>query len=785
VTEAAPRLAALSWSRSSMRGIPTRATPVPIAAAVFAALILARPPRAAAQVVGVSAVPATSEWPVDPESVARPRLTAVRAAGPITVDGVLDEPTWRDATPATGFVQSTPATGYPATEDTEVRILFDDEMLYVGATLHDSEPDRIVAQQMVQDFYSPNEDAFGLSIDTFLDRRNAYYLIVNPNGAIRDAQSYDNSRTSNVEWEGIMYVEARVHDQGWSVELAIPFKTLRFDPSRPEQVWGINFMRRVRRKNEDSLWAPVARRTRVHKMDEAGTLVGLPRLQGGRNVTVKPYALGENVDGTLPDEAELGGSGDFGVDVKWGVTPRMTADLTWRTDFSQVEADQEQVNLDRFPLFFPEKREFFIEGSGTYQFGDLTERNYRLGASPRDFTLFNSRRIGLDQGRPVPIVAGARVTGRAAGFEVGALNMQTEETDALKPENFTVARVRRTLFEALEVGGIFTNRQTTGGASAFNRSWGVDANLRLLDYLILHSYYAEVDDARYDDPPPDPGDETPVGDRRAIRVSAAWRDALVNSSVLFRRIGDRFDPEIGFVRRRGVEHYYATFGVHPQLGTASINEVNPYVEVEQFLDLGGRLETRNLVGGLEVAFLDGGVFSAQGRDRYERLDDDFVLSGGVVPAGGYAFQEGTISYQSNAARSLSGQVRVGGGGYFQGDRRSFGGSLVWRPSAHLGFDLGADHNVIDLEDDPFTVDVYSARIDYSYSTKLLSGAWVQYNDATGELVTNVRVNFIHAPLSDLFLVYSERRDLTPEASGVSDVLLDRRITVKGTKLFAF
>lgn len=666
-----------------------------------------------------------------------------------------------------------------------MRILFDDETLYIGAMLYDSEPDRIVAQQMAQDFYSPNEDIFGLSLDTFLDRRNAYYLMINPNGAIRDGQAYDNSRTSNVEWEGILEVDASRHAEGWSVELAIPFKTLRFDPSHPEQEWGINFVRRVRRLNEDSMWAPVARRTRVHRMDEAGTLTGLPQLQGGRNITVKPYLLGEDVAGTLPDAGELGASGDGGLDVKWGITPRMTADLTWRTDFSQVEADQEQVNLDRFPLFFPEKREFFIENSGTYAFGDLAERNYRLGASPRDFTLFNSRRIGLDGGRPVPIVAGARATGRAAGFEVGALNMQTEETEALAPENFTVARLRRTIRGAVDIGGMFINRQSTSGVTDFNRSWGVDANVRLLGNMVLHSYYAEVDDSDFDEPPPDPGDATPVGDRRAMRLSAGWRDAILNTSVLYRRIGDRFDPEVGFVRRRGVEHFYGTIGVHPQPGVAYVNEVNPYVEAEQFLDLGGLLETRNVVAGLGVAFLDGGMFTAEWRDRYERLDDPFSLPGGVVPEGRYAFREGSFSYQSDASRTLSGQVRFGGGGYFQGERRSVGGNVVWRANAHLGFDVGADHNVIDLDGDPFTVDVYSARVDYAYSTRLLSGAWVQYNDATGELVTNVRVNFIHAPLSDLFLVYSERRDLSPSDSGLDDVLLDRRITIKATRLFAF
>lgn len=748
-------------------------------AVVAAAILLAAPSALRAQNLsrdGSDGPPqAERSWPIDPESAPRPTLTAVRAQSVIMIDGVIDEPAWSTAELATDFVQSTPNTGYPASERTEVRVLYDDRMLYIGAMLYDSEPDAIIAQQMVQDFYSPNEDVFGFSLDTFLDRRNAYYIMVNANGAIRDAQAYDNSRTSNTEWEGIMYVETSKNDDGWSVEIGIPFSTLRFDPSRPEQEWGVNFVRRVRRRNEDSLWAPVARRTRVHKMDEAGTLVGLPRLQGSRNVTVKPYVLGADVGGSLSTEDDRGRDYDGGVDVKWGVTPRMTADLTWRTDFSQVEADQEQVNLTRFNLFFPEKREFFIENSGTYQFGDLSERNYRLGASPRDFTLFHSRRIGLDGGRPVPIVGGGRLTGRAGGMEVGVLDMQTEETETLAPENFTVARARRSLFGVLDVGGIFINRQATSGPSDYNRSWGVDANARLFDYLVVHSYWAQTHE-------PDTS-----GDNRAMRLSAAWRDAFWDVSALFRSFGDAFNPEVGFIRRGSVRHYYGTVGIHPRSGLPTVNEINPYVEMEYFTDLDGSIETRTLTGAVAVSFLDGGMLNLRGADRYEWLVEGFDLSGGFVPAGSYGFGEGSVSYASNAARSLSGEVRLSGGGYFQGDRRSVGGSLVWRPHARIGFDVSADHNVIDLAGDPFTADVFSGRIDFAWSTRLLAGAWMQYNDATEEVVTNVRLNFIHAPLSDFFLVYSERRstDGSPVLGGDGRSVLDRRLTLKVTKLFAF
>ncbi|MDC0161112.1 DUF5916 domain-containing protein, partial [Gemmatimonadales bacterium] len=518
-------------------------------------------------------------------------------------------------------------------------------------------------------------------------------------------------------------------------------------------------------------------RTRVHRMAEAGYLVGLPRLEGSRNITVKPFMLGERANGTLPGVAEQGSQGDVGLDIKWGLTPGLTADLTWQTDFSQVEADQEQVNLTRFPLFFPEKREFFIENSGTYAFGDLSERNYRLGASPRDFTLFHSRRIGLQGGQPVPISAGGRLTGRAGGFEVGALNMQTSSTDLLESESFTVARVRRTVLGSVDVGGIFTNRQVLNRRPAtdisgreaqneYNRAWGVDVNARLFGNLMVHSYLAETHE---------PGQSE---NNRAARASLAWRDAFWDMSVLYRSIGEAFNPDVGFVRRRAVRHYYATVGAHPRPPVRGLNEANPYVEIEQYRDFNGVLETRNITGGMALSFLDGSVLTLLGTDRYERLDREFSLSGGIVPAGVHEFGEASAKYVSDASRPFSVEMRIGGGGYFQGGRRSVGGTLVWRVNPHLGFDFGADHNVIELEGAPFTVDVFSGRVDYALSTRVLAGGWLQYNDATREMVTNVRLNWIHSPLSDFFLVFSERRTSEGE-------ILDRRLTAKLTKLFAF
>jgi hypothetical protein len=319
----------------------------------------------------------------------------------------------------------------------------------------------------------------------------------------------------------------------------------------------------------------------------------------------------------------------------------------------------------------------------------------------------------------------------------------------------------------VHVGGNHNTPQATEGPETYTRTWGVDANAYLLPNLLLHSYVAETYEPGVSD------------DNRAWRASAAWRDEFWDVSALYRSFDRQFDPGVGFVQRSGTRHSYATIGVHPRPAIPTVLQVNPYVEVEHFDAPEGWPQTRNLVAGLGVLFLDGGSLALTTTDRFEGLDEDFTLSQGIVPAGRYDFREASLSYRTSAARKLSGDARVSGGGYFQGDRRSFGGSLVWRPSAHFVFDLGADHNVIDLTGQSFTVDVLSGRVDYAYSTKLFLGAWLQYNDATGELVTNVRLNFIHSPLSDLLLVYAERRDTG------SGTVLDRRLSAKLTKLFAF
>lgn len=696
-------------------------------------------------------------------------MRALRVTGLVSVDGVLDEPVWAEAEPVTDFVQSKPNTGYPASERTVVRVLYDDQNLYIGAVLYERDPRDITVYSLRRDFPTGEGDVFGIALDTYLDRRNGFLFGINPRGGFADLQAFDNGRDINFSWEGVVNRAVRVHEEGWTVEVAIPFTTLRFDATT-DQPWGLNFLRRIRRRNEDSFWAPMDRRFSLNRMTEAGTLTGLSGMRSGLNLMVKPYILSERASG----EVLTGGEGvtdvDAGFDVKYGVSRRLTLDLTYLTDFSQVEVDEEQVNLTRFSLFFPEKREFFVENSGLFDFGDVPERGYRLGASLQDFKLFHSRRIGLEGGRPVPVLGGGRLTGRVGDWGVGILNMQTRGAEDLPAENFTAVRLRRTVFGSVQLGGILLNREVTDDApgGGFNRSFGADLYARLFGKMVVQSYLAGTRDG---------GDG---GNNRAARISVAFRDRFWNTSIMFREMGDAFNPEMGFVRRRGIRHSYATVGVHHQRASGLLNELNPFVEVDYITNLESVLETRTGTAGLITTMLDGSRLTLEYSDRFEQLFEPFrVLGEQEVGVGSYDFKEVSADFQSSTGRVVSAGMRLSSGGYFGGTRRSAQLGGQWKPNYHISFDLNAQYNRIDLGGDPFTAEVYRGRVEYAYSNNLFGSGLVQYNGATDEMIMNLRLDFIHSPLSDLFLVYTERRDVG------EDTVLDRQFTAKLTKLWSF
>jgi hypothetical protein len=459
----------------------------------------------------------------------------------------------------------------------------------------------------------------------------------------------------------------------------------------------------------------------------------------------------------------------------------MTLDLTVNTDFSQVEVDQEQVNLDRFSLFFPEKRDFFLENEGTFAFQDVTIRNYRTGSSPQKFKLFHSRRVGLSSDRtPLPIAGGARLTGKVGDrTDVGFLEMQTR-TDGITgdpsrflAENFAVARVKTLVGDASDLGVMFVNRQQTAGVAErdYNRSFGVDGNFTLFDNLLVSAYAARTEEA------------DPTGDsRNAAMFQAAYRNPLWDASVLAKHIGDDFNPGLGFVDRVGVRRVYATVGAHPQFTSTRIFEMNPFIETDSYTNLSGSLESRTVTGALAVAFTAGDILTVEASDRYEHLFEATPIAGVSLVPGTYQWREAKATYRVAGSKKLSGVFSVAGGDFYDGSRLSFNASARFRPSPHFTADLGVVRNDLTLNGTAFTADVYSARIRWAKDVRTFLMGFVQYNQTTEELISNVRFNLIHAPLSDLFLVFTERRSL---ADGAADAMPERGVTLKVTKLLAF
>ena len=723
-----------------------------------------------------TSAPTRVEYPIDPDAAPRPVLRAQRVDGTLVViDGVMSEPEWSSAEVASSFMQNRPRAGYPAGLKTEAKILYDSRNLYVGAILYDDRPDLLITAGLEHDFQPMRGELFAVLLDPFLDRRNAYGFGVNPGGAMMDSQSFDNGRTVVRAWDAAVETATSVTESGWLVEMRIPFSAVSFNPERDGQPWGVNFVRIIGRSSEISTWAPLQVHDITFVMSKGGYLVGLQGLEPGRNLRIKPFALSNYRKGSLIPGEDRGSEFDGGIDAKYAITPRLTLDLTYRTDFSQVEVDQEQLNLSRFSPFFPERREFFIENEGVFAFGDILQRSgLRSGTTAQDFRLFHSRRIGLgEDGRPIPLLGGGRLTGRAGPLEFGFLNLQSELTSATAAENFSVARVKARLLADSDVGFLFTERRATQGDAGeigYNRSFGVDANLRLLDRLVISSYLAGSEAS---------GTESDgiAGRGIAGRLGVGWRDSFFNTSVTFRRFDDRFDPGLGFLRRGGVHHYYGTFGVHPRVSVLGLSEVNPYVEAHYFTKIDGTLESRERVGALTFTFLQGGSLDFEHRDRFERIEQPFqIFEDIVVDPGDYHFAQQSLIYRTSQSRTFTGSLTFRSGEFFSGTRRAVALGGTWRPRYDLFFDLQIERNDVDLGTGSFLADIASFRANYALSTRLFGSASTQYNTQTDQLVTNARINVRWAPLSDVFLVFQDRREIGTGAT------LERLLALKVTRL---
>ena len=706
----------------------------------------------------------------------RVTLRAFRLAEPLTVDGVLDDPVYDQVPAAAGFLQQEPNEGAPASESTRVWVLYDADSLYIAAELEEEHPERLMASEMRRDHRSIGwNDSFQIVLDTFYDRRNGFLFHTNALGALFDAQVTDE-RNTNSDWNTVWWVKSQVVEEGWTVEIRIPFRSLRY-AAGGAQLWGINFQRNIKHKNEKVFFTPTPQaynRDGLVRLSNAATLVGLEAPAGSRRMELKPYAIGSQTHAPLRD-INNEWSGDVGGDFKFGVTDGLTADLTWNTDFAQVEDDESQVNLSRFSLFYPEKREFFLEGQGVFDFGGRQTRAFG-GGGPSDAPIpFFSRAIGISGGSSVPILGGARLHGRTGAYTMGLMNIQTGETAGLDVEstNFSAFRIKRDLFSRSNIGVIATHRNINADGSGSNSLYGVDGNFNPSDNIRINSFYMATSE---------PGVET--GHQAASYMGQFNYDTdLIDVTAERVYLGEDFNPGMGFVRRRDFTKNGASFQLSPRpRGIEAIRQFEFKADARNYDRLDGEMETR------EYKFEGRAILESSDRlivdhtMTEERLLDGFDLSTEVaVPAGNYRFNRTGLRLWLGTHRSFSGYFRYEFGDFFGGTRREVSYWGRAEVSQRLSMEPNISLNWIEVPGGEVQAQVSSLRATYTVSPRSFLGALVQYNSAAQLMSANVRFRWEYSPGSDVFVVFSTNRDGDDGLSG----LTDRALVVKFTRLFRF
>jgi hypothetical protein len=740
---------------------------------------------ALALVVAALAVPALAA--AQGSSIAdlpRPTASAAAVVEAPTLDGdVLNDPAWAAATPIEGFLQELPVEGDPASERTEVRVVFTKDTLYIGAILYDRDPSAIVVSDSRRDAPLDDVDSFRIIFDTYRDRQNGFVFGTNPAGVEYDGQvtlegqggggltgggqqSSGSGSGFNVNWDGAWQVRSRISEIGWSAEFAIPFKTLRF-PSGASQTWGVNFQRIIRRHNERAYWAPIPRQFNLYRVSLAGTITGIstPTV---RNFKLIPYVLGNAIrSGVKPVDTE--DDYDAGGDLKYNVTPSLTLDGTINTDFAQVEVDDQQVNLDRFNLFFPEKRPFFLENAGFFSVGN-----------PGEVDLFFSRRIGLDAaGEAVPIMGGGRLSGKAGRYNVGLLNMQTTDQDDVIPgANFTVARVARDLPNRSSVGALFVNRTATGdfiGSGHNNQTYAVDGRLGVKQNTVVSGFYARTATNFA------ATEIAGAGDDYAFNLRSRTNLRKIDVDVGYQEVGDRFNPEVGFLTRRGYRK--PDVRVMTRFRPKRIfQELRPHSTVRGFWGLDGFMESGYAHIDNHWVFKDSTEVHSGVNLTQEGVRVPFEIYPGIfVPPGDYKNAEFQPVLMTNQALPISFSFNSNFGGFFSGHRASMSPTLRIRGGQVLTTELAYQRNDVDLPQGDFVTNLVRLRVSYSFTPRIFAQSLIQYNDRADVWSMNVRVGWLQAANTGLFVVYNDTRGLYDLNPGPERE--DRSLIIKFSRMF--
>jgi hypothetical protein len=672
------------------------------------------------------------------------------------IDGRLDDEVWALA-PASGqFIQREPHAGADASEPTEFRVLYDDRTIYFGVWAFDSDPSGIVATEMKRDSGLRKGDRVAIVIDTFHDRRNGFYFATNPRGAYKDAHYTDNGRVRNNDWNAVWQCETSIDERGWYVEMAIPLSQLRFRTSPAETTWGLNVARSIVRRNEETYWVPYPREQEANGfayLSNAGVLEGLKGLRARRRLELVPFAVPQ-AGRDYERGASLGRADRYGADARIGLTDTLTADLTIRTDFAQVEADQEVVNISRFSLFFPEKRQFFTESQGLVDYG---KPGVELGDfGPGLLPLFYSRRVGLYEGQEVPIIAGGRLTGRVGNYQLGVMNIETDETEVgtgavsrvVPRANYSVVRVKRNTLAQSTIGAVFVNREGGLGPSfsdhGYNRAAGLDVNLALgratrVTGLLARSFTPGVE-----------------------RGTWAWALDLFRQKdkyffdLTYLDIGEGFNAEMGYIPRTDIRNGRVKGAWTPRPGWRGVRQVSIGGVTEQFVTHAGATESTSSAGWFGLTFTDTSTLEVTASRDYDVLSAPWRLGTGTVAMGGHRWHAVRARYATSPIRRVGGTATVETGGYYSGDKTTVSGALSLLPIEPLLVELIYNRNQIQLPLAPvYRTHTVSTRVSYSFSPTLFAKAFVQYNSDRRLASLNLLLWSIYRPGSDLYVVYNQ------------------------------
>ena len=671
----------------------------------------------------------------------------------IKLDGKLDESFWNSISGISDFLVQEPIEGGIPTENTVIKIAYDNKYLYIGAIFYDSDPEGIKAFKMRKDAPLNTDDRFMWILDTYLDGRNAYFFEINPRGLMGDGLlSIGQGRSLNKDWDGIWRPWTHIGDYGWSAEIRIPFHTLNFDPKISS--WGINFQRTIRRKNEEILWTGHKRNQGIFRPQDAGLLIGLENISQGLGLELVGYGKAEasKVEKDLGEGYIKNGNIDAGLDINYNITPGLKASLTLNTDFAETEVDDRQINLTRFPIRFPEKRDFFLEGANIFRFAPSS------GVYP-----YFSRRIGLQSGNPVPISFGGRFIGKIGKVEVAAQQVRTKKTDFIDSEDFSVIRVKQNFLKESSIGILYTRRHTNKGKDFVpplpdRNTLGVDLSLNTSTFLKNQNLQFQAFAILHNPNSLDNTDKN-VWDRSARGLRFNFPNDPWSGSLSYREFGVFYDPAVGFSRRNSFRR------VEPRIRFSPILEKSPIIRelqwelsFENLMSLGWKKLTQNIrLTPLSIRFESGDEISYQFIRNFERLEYNFNILGDnsiIIPIGNYTNWSHQIEIETANHRKIVYELELISEGFWSGKRTEYQNNLTIRPLEGINLSFGYIYSKVNLKEGNFKTNLIRILGDFDFSPFISFSSNVQYDDISKQIGMNNRFKYTLTPGSDIYFVYN-------------------------------